>query len=205
MAKRVTRDDTALVIRTVDQDMQAHGGFVWPASGPVECPDWNTTKACGHGFHGLLDGLGDYSLLSSLPTAKWLIVKVKRSECIEIGGKVKFPRGEVIYCGGVGGAFKLIAPEWIRVVTEAALRATSTVAKKAKQSAAALGKDGIAIVQGLRGTAMAGEHGTIILPWWDEQAKRHRISVGYIGEGGLKLKTVYRVDAKGTFKEVGAR
>ncbi len=29
----------AVMVRTVNADMTSYGGFVWPESGPVECPD----------------------------------------------------------------------------------------------------------------------------------------------------------------------
>src|SRR5690348_2206923 len=105
----------ALVIRTCNADMTSHGGFKWPTQGHVECPDWDPTPQCGHGLHGLLDGIGDYSLLSQAYDAKWLVVQVERSECVGISEKVKFPRGEVVYCGFMAGAMGMIAQEWVRI------------------------------------------------------------------------------------------
>lgn len=51
-----------LMLRTCIRDgadrLTAYGGFVWPASGPVECPDWEPKKECGNGLHGFLRGAG---------------------------------------------------------------------------------------------------------------------------------------------------
>jgi len=50
------RKGHTLMLRTCVRDSEgrltAHGGFIWPAHGPVECPDWKPTKACGNGLHG---------------------------------------------------------------------------------------------------------------------------------------------------------
>jgi len=112
-AKAVTRSapeppKTALMLRTCAADMTAHGGFRWPESGPVECPDWDPTPECGHGLHGLLWGRGDYSLLSSAHDAKWLVVEIDPATAVEIGSKIKVPRGTVVYCGHSRGALAML-------------------------------------------------------------------------------------------------
>ena len=85
------------VLRTCDADMSAYGGFVWPKSGYVECSDWNPEPVCGGGLHGLLGGQGDGALLNWGPYAVWLVVEV--DEYVDLGGKVKFPSGNVVHCG----------------------------------------------------------------------------------------------------------
>ena len=87
----------------------------------TEAPDWDPENGaepgdkCGCGLHGLLDGVGDWSLLSSAHDALWWIVGVKRAECVDLDGKVKFPRGTVVYFGGANGALNTIAKEWKRI------------------------------------------------------------------------------------------
>jgi hypothetical protein len=88
--------------------MTSHGGFVWPESGPVECPDWEPVDECGNGLHGLLWGVGDAELLNWSPDAKWLVVSVEASTLVDLCGKVKFPRGEVVHCGDVKSATEYI-------------------------------------------------------------------------------------------------
>ncbi len=53
---------------------------------------------------------------------------------------------------------------------------------------------------GYRGTATAGYGGTLIITWHD--GARSRRAVGYIGEGGIKPDTPYRVNGRGEFVEV---
>jgi hypothetical protein len=90
---------TVMVLRTCKSDMTAHGDFKWPESGPVAAPDWSPEKVCGQGLHGLLWGDGDWSLMSREIDAKWMIVEVDPAEIVDLGGKVKFPRGNVVFCG----------------------------------------------------------------------------------------------------------
>jgi len=91
--------DKVLILRTCNADMTAYGGFVWPASGPVEAPDWDPAANCGNGLHGWLWGDGDGSLGNWSADAKWLVVEVDGEAVVDLDGKVKFPRGEVIYAG----------------------------------------------------------------------------------------------------------
>ena len=102
--------DLVYVLRSCKSDGTSHGGFRWPDSGPVECPDWSPAAECGHGLHGLLWGIGDWGLTAlSDPNSKWYVVAVPAETVVEIGGKVKFPRGEVVYSGGLPGALTLVA------------------------------------------------------------------------------------------------
>ncbi len=97
-----TTKGKVLIIRTVKADMTSHNGYVWPRSGVAECPDWEPTSKCGNGLHGLLWGVGNWSLLSSAHDAIWIVAEVE--EWIDIDGKVKFPRCNVVYCGGMAEA-----------------------------------------------------------------------------------------------------
>jgi len=85
-----------LVLRKCAADGTSRNGFRWPKRGPVACPDWEPTDKCGNGLHGLLWGGGDASLLSG---EVWQAVEVRLSECIDLGGKVKFPKGRVVLTG----------------------------------------------------------------------------------------------------------
>ena len=172
----------ALVLKTVNADMTAHGGFVWPKSGLVEAPDWEPTKECGKGLHGALWGEGDGTLLDFSSDAKWLVFEA--DEYIDLGGKVKSPRGEVVFCGDRKSATDYIIEHGARgavigAVISAGDRGTATA--------------------GDRGTATAGDGGRIIIDWYD--GKRIRTAVGYVGEGGIKPNTAYRLNGKGKFFE----
>ena len=98
-----------LVLRTCDPDMTSFDGFKWPKRGAVKAPDWDPKPECGKGLHGLLHGCGDADLLYNNPKAKWLIVKVLKGTCIDLGGKVKFPKGTVVYAGTKEEAVKIVA------------------------------------------------------------------------------------------------
>src|SRR3989339_438483 len=87
-------------IKTVNANMTAYNGFVWPESGRVTAPDWRGTKECGNGLHAFLWGVGDYSLRSKGADAKWLVLCIAdTTPMINLGGKVKFPACEVVFCG----------------------------------------------------------------------------------------------------------
>lgn len=111
-------NNKALVLRTCKADGTSYGGFRWPSEvgAIVTAPDWSSTPTCGGGLHGLLDGIGDYSLLSADADAIWQVVEVERAACVEIGGMVKFPNCRLVYRGGVAGAMALISREWVRIV-----------------------------------------------------------------------------------------
>ncbi|MCK9463135.1 MAG: hypothetical protein M0R80_26225, partial [Proteobacteria bacterium] len=75
-------------------------------------------------------------------------------------------------------------------------------------SASATGYKGSASATGREGTALsfhcaeAGDKGTIIIKWWDETAERFRVTVGYVGEDGIKPKTKYVLNKEHKFVEV---
>jgi len=93
--------EKALVLRTCAADQSSYGGFIWPTEigTIVTCQDWSEEVKCGNGLHGLLDGFGDYSLLSEDFDAIWQIVEVDRDKCIELDGKVKFQSCKLVYSG----------------------------------------------------------------------------------------------------------
>ena len=50
------------------------------------------------------------------------------------------------------------------------------------------------------GSASAGVGGMIVLGWHD--GYRRRVTVGYVGENGIKPDTMYRLNGEGEFEEV---
>lgn len=93
------RADETFVLRTCCSDGRSYNNFKWPKRGPVKCPDWDPAPECGNGLHGALLGNGDGTLFNWSKNALWQIVKVKKSEIVDLGGKVKFPRGYVLFTG----------------------------------------------------------------------------------------------------------
>src|ERR1700690_2245874 len=98
-----------LVLRTCAADMTSKNGFKWPEKGAVECRDWLPTAECGNGLHGFLWGEGDGGLANWDGDAKWLVVSVLEKDIVQIDRKVKFPRGNVVFCGGRKEATDYIA------------------------------------------------------------------------------------------------
>jgi hypothetical protein len=219
-------DDTALVLRTCNADGTSHGGFVWPneIGAIVEAPDWDPKPECGAGLHGLLDGWGNYGLLSDALNAKWMIVEVERAWCVDIDQKVKFPACKIVYIGDMAAAMTRMAEYQIKLLLRAAKdglcteiasghssRATSSgdssraassgdsssaASSGDYSSAASEGAKTIAMVAGNGGRAKAGADGCIALAWMDNKADRPRIAVGYVGEG-IDVDTWYRCDEAG--------
>ena len=107
---------TTFVLRTSDKDRRARSNFQWPESGYVEAPDWRPTAECGQGLHGLLLGKGDYSHLKLGSDATWQIVEVYEDTVVNIGEKVKFPFGWVVYSGRSAGAIRFLLSEISKIV-----------------------------------------------------------------------------------------
>jgi hypothetical protein len=198
----VADGELVYVLRSCKADGTSHGGFRWPDSGEVSAPDWSPVAECGGGLHGLPGGVGDWSLTAlSDPTSKWYVVAVPAESVVEIGGKVKFPRGEVVYCGGLPGAMALIAEKRLthfaakQPPTTGFCAPASTTGVRAPASAT--GKRGRACCLGRRGRARAGELGSLILTRWDDAAGRYRHAVGYVGEDGIEAGVWYELDAAG--------
>ena len=222
----MTATTTVLILRTCRPDMTAHDGFVWPQSGPVKVPDWDPTPECGHGLHGLLWGCGDGGTIT-YPVGRWLVVEAKADDVVDLGGKVKFPRGTVVYCGTrdeaiayldqhgaadkpvvhatrTGGAYgTATAGDYGTAVAGAGGTATAGLrgtATAGYYGTATAGDCGTATA-GYYGTATAGDCGEIRIRWLD--GWRYRLAVGYVGEDGIKANTPYRV-VDGKLTEVEA-
>src|SRR4030067_340874 len=145
--------ETVLILRTCNAEMTSHRGFIWPEAGPVEDPDWKQTPNCGYGLHGLLFGEGNGSLLNWRADARWLVVEVDATSVVNIGGKVKFPRGVVVHCGDRQSATSYLAA---RTHGRAIVGGTAT----AGYGGTATAGDGGTAPAGDRGTATAGYGGT---------------------------------------------
>lgn len=108
--------ETVLVLRCSKSDGSSFNNFKWPNSGPVECSDWDPVPDYGNGLHGLL--WGQYNkeidlfdqLLYLYEDPLWYVVEVLKTDLVPIRNSdtVKFPRGNVIYCGDLITAAKII-------------------------------------------------------------------------------------------------
>ena len=172
----------AYILRTCNVDMSSRGGFVWPREGVVECPDWKPTEECGNGLHGALWGEGDGSLLDWSANAVWVVAGIE--EWIDLNGKVKFPRADVVFAGPRDEAVAEIIK---RGAKGAVIGGTATAGDEGTATA---GYEGTATA-GYEGTATAGDGGTLCLSYWGD--KRRRIVIAYVGEDGVKPNTAYRL------------
>jgi len=158
------------VLRTCNPDMTSYGGFRWPESGPVEAPDWDASPHCGNGLHGFFWGEGDGGLASWDENAKWLVVAVESSTIVDIGGKVKFPRGEVVFVGNRFDATQRIRALGARgavvgITLTGGDRATLTGGDRATltggDGATLTGGDGATLTGGDRATLTGGDGATL--------------------------------------------
>ena len=175
---------TVYVLRTCNANLTSYNGFRWPASGRVMAPDWKPVNNCGSGLHGLLWGEGDGSHLSPAADARWLVVGVAEDSLIDLYGKVKFPEGEVVFCGDREGAIADIIQRgadpskvcYNRVYVgdgKTAAAGDYGTAIAGIYGTATAGKGGAAIAgiygaatAGYRGTATAGDYGTATAGNW---------------------------------------
>jgi hypothetical protein len=159
MTQDIIKRGEAYILRTCNADMTSRCEFKWPEAGVVEAPDWKPTTDCGCGLHGFLWGEGDGTLASWDIDAKWIVARV--TEWIDLGGKVKFPRAEVVFVGDR----KAATDEIIRLGARGAvIGATVTAGYRGTATAgdegtATAGDEGTATA-GYRGTATAGHRGT---------------------------------------------
>jgi len=159
-----------LVLRTCNHNLTSSDGFVWPQSGPVEAPDWNPDPSFDRGLYGLLWGAGDGDQLNWAPYTKWLLVEVDADSIIDLGDKVKFPRGTVVYCGEKQKAIQYLLDSGAdpsRIVGHTIIKPDQQSATVADYGTAIVGNDAVATsgkygtsIAGLYGTAIAGDFGT---------------------------------------------
>jgi hypothetical protein len=215
--------DTVLVLRTCDANLRSYGNFQWPDSGPVEAPDWDPTPKCGGGLHGLVDGLGDWSLLDWSIDARALLVEVESGVVVSFDGKAKFPRGTVCVvgrlpellcrvvcdprkivdlikvCGGNGsqlaasGNDSQLAASGDGSQLAASGYGSQLAASGYASKLAASGYGSIVCCAAGGGIVSAGLRGAMSTGWWD--GTRWRIAVAYVGEDGIEPNVAYRVEA----------
>jgi hypothetical protein len=98
-----------LCLKSLPPDLYAREGFKWPEKGRVAAPNWEPTKTHGNGLHAFLWGCGDGSLAYWEQDAKWLVLKVRAKDIVELDGNVKFPECEILFCGERNIAVSIIA------------------------------------------------------------------------------------------------
>ena len=172
--KSKTPKHRAYMLRTCASDMSAYGGFIWPKEGIVVCPDWDPSPECGHGLHGLLWGEGDSDLLDWSNGSQWLVVGIEK--WVEIGGKIKTPCGDVVYCGDMQGAAALLVSlgadpaKCVGGTSTSGYRGTSTSGYRGTSTSG----DGGTSTSGFRGTSTSGDGGTSTSGDWGTSTSGNR-------------------------------
>ena len=174
--------------KVTNRNGEAWGGFQWPDSGVVECPDWNPEPVCGGGLHFFEDGCGDLTAAQYVlsPDAQWRLVRARDEDVVRLDGKVKARRVEVLLCGDgatVCGEMSRLAPG------RGVHFGTSTSGDYGTSTS------------GNHGTSTSGYRGIIQIKHWD--GHRPRMVTGYVGENGIEPNTPYRLDADGNFVPAG--
>jgi hypothetical protein len=139
-----------LLLKTVNADMTAHGGFVWPRSGEVRAEKWNPKPVCGGGLHGALHGCGNGSLFNWSEDAVWIVFEAI-GKVVEFGGKAKCSAGNVLYAGDQKTATDMILAECGPVPCIGAF---------------IIGGDGATVSGGYRATVSGGDGATVIGGDW---------------------------------------
>ena len=196
-AKKTSKTKWIYGLRTCNADMTSYYGFKWKKRGWVEAPDWDPTPECGGGLHFLPWGGGDGNLLDWSDGAQWLVLRIDASAAVNINGKSKCPRAYVVFAGARHESVAKI----INLGADAAKCVGAIVRTSGRVKAEANGHYGKAEANGDSGKASAGDNGLIILSWRARSASRRRVVVGYVGENGIKAKTLYTLDASGAIVE----
>jgi hypothetical protein len=199
-------DGEVLVLRTCKPAMRSPSpdanGFVWPESGFAEAKDWTAHPSCGGGLHGWVWGTGDtvYSGGYFAADAKWLVVRVQKTDgFVELEGKVKFRRGDVVLVGTRDEATALIAkhaPAGTKINWHTSTSGTRGTSTSGDGGTSTSGYGGTS-TSGTRGTCKAGEDGLLVFQWYDVKAEKYRKAYGAIDGERLLPNVKYRCDETG--------
>ena len=175
-----------LVMKTVDADMKAYGGFQWPGVGGVVEPEvWDPSPKCGGGLHGYLWGAGDTGLYSFEDDANWIVFEAAEADVVDLGDKVKVRQAKVVFVGSRLDAANFMLRFAPKDVVVNFCHATA-------------GYEGTATA-GYAGTATVGNWGTLISKFWTNG--RYIAKVANVGIDGIKANVAYRLDADGNWVE----
>ena len=162
-----------LILRVCNKDRASFDGFQWPESGPVECPPpdpkkpgshWDPKPVFGNGLHGWLWGEGDGYLGTVFPDSRWLVVEVLESDIVYLDGCVKFPKGEVVFCGSRSKAADYLASydNIYKVIIGRTLAVGDGESAHVGDYGYAMAGDSGVALSGVLGTSVAGNYGLAV-------------------------------------------
>lgn len=200
-----TKPQTVLVTRFCQEDMTSSydPDFKWPKEGPASCDDWDPTPRCGGGLHGWLWGKGDIQAWGYTHTDVMLVVEVLKTDIVDLGNKVKFPKGTVVHCGTRESVTQFMKDRGHDGIPYGQMTVGSG-------ETAEVGDYGIAVA-GRFGTAIAGEHGTAEAGFGGTaEAGRYGTALaGYlgtakVGDGGKAIVGMYGTAVAGDYGTANA-
>jgi hypothetical protein len=205
------------VTKSVNADLTCHhdGKFQYPDFGMVEAPDWNENEKCGNGLHGFLWGEGDGSLAIFGESAKWLLIKVDTENgMIELGGKVKFRCGEIVFVGTCAEVTeelkKYIPTDRVYSVIGSTLtggdgstltggdRSTLTGGYRSTLT----GGDRSTLTGGDGSTLTGGDDAIFSVLYYDAKRNKWRRKFAVVGEDGIEPNVQYKLDENFNFVKV---
>lgn len=88
-----------IILRKNIKGNTSTNNFKYPKAGEyVEAPDWEATTKCRNGLHGWDEN--NHTYCSSEYKGNWVVLEVNTKDgFIELGDKVKFRKGKVLYNG----------------------------------------------------------------------------------------------------------
>ena len=88
-----------LVLKRCIEGGKAYNGFIYPKAGEVvEAEDWEDSEECGDGLHGWTEDKWEYYDFKL--KGNWVVLEVNKEDgFVELGDKVKFRKGKVLYNG----------------------------------------------------------------------------------------------------------
>ncbi len=186
----ITPEKPVLVLRVCESTGYSSNNFYWPLIGPVSCPDWEDHTFCGNGLHGWLHGAGssfcaNKKLLENV-NSLWLVVEVP--SYIDLGGKIKFPSGTVVYCGSQEGATK-----YLRDNDELADCTSKPIIigniLTVGDYEIGIGGDHSKVTSGMYGTSITGDHS--ISTSGDKGTSRSEMGISISGDNGVSYSGQY--------------
>jgi hypothetical protein len=193
-----------LCLKSLPANLKAHEGFQWPEIGHVSAPDWMPTNECGNGLHAFLWGVGDSDLACADDDAKWLVMQVKEDGIIDLAGKVKFEKCEVVFCGAREVAISIIqkhAPAGTPVMYGTATAGNYGTATAGYKGTATAGNYGTATA-GNYGTATAGEWGVLIIEYWNKASNEYRKKIALVDGVNYLPGVKYRLNSEYEFEQI---
>ena len=194
---------------------KANGDKVQSASGYSSqlAASGYSSKLAASGDYSKLAASGDYSQLAASGYSSQLAASGDYSQLAASGDYSKLAAsGDYSKLAASGYYSQLAASGYYSQLAASGYSSKLAASGDSSQLAAsgyssklaASGKSSIAMAAATNCTAKAGELGCIVLSRWVDAEKRFRVSVGYVGEDGIKADVFYRLDEDGKFVEVDA-